>query len=125
MTTGRPLNNRKAVSGITLARQRRETGAVAIWRTVGAWHRTPVHRASLRRPGLARSQVQSLPGSARLCPGLASGAMTHQIDIAALIEEIERYLEAVDAFRAVGCRPTWRPDPAVPGGRNTCSPQDD
>jgi hypothetical protein len=84
-----------------------------------------VNRASPRRPGLARSQVPSLPGSARFGPGLASEAMTYQIDIAALMEEIERYLEAVDAFRAAGCRPTWRPDPAVPGGRNTCSLQDD
>jgi hypothetical protein len=84
-----------------------------------------VIRAPLRRPGLARSQVQSLPGSTRFGPGLASGAMTYQIDIAALMEEIERYLAAVDAFRAAGCRPTWRTDPAVPGGRNTCSLQDD
>jgi hypothetical protein len=51
--------------------------------------------------------------------------MTYQINIAALIEEIERYLAAVDAFRAAGCRPTWRADPAVPGGRNSCSLQDD
>jgi hypothetical protein len=51
--------------------------------------------------------------------------MTYQIDIAALIEEIERYLAAVDAFRAAGCKPTWRTDPAVPGGRHTCSLQDD
>jgi hypothetical protein len=51
--------------------------------------------------------------------------MTYQIDIAALVEEIHRYLAAVDAFRAAGCRPSWRTDPAVPGGRNTCSVQDD
>lgn len=51
--------------------------------------------------------------------------MTHNIDIAALIEEIERYLAAVDAFRAAGCGPAWRPDPAGLGGRNTCSLQDD
>ena len=51
--------------------------------------------------------------------------MTHNIDIAALIEEIERYLAAVDAFGAAGCGPAWRPDPAGLGGRNTCSLQDD
>jgi hypothetical protein len=33
--------------------------------------------------------------------------MTYDIDIAALIEEIRRYLAAVDAFRAAGCEPTW------------------
>ena len=77
------------------------------------------------RPGLARTPVPSLPGFARCGPRLASRAMTYEIDIAALIEEIQRYLAAVDAFRAAGCRPTWRPDPAAPGGRNTCSLQDD
>jgi hypothetical protein len=84
-----------------------------------------INRAPLRRPGLARSQVQSLPGSARFAPRLASGAMTYEIDIAALVEEIQRYLGAVDAFRAAGYRPTWRTDPAVPEGRNACSLQDD
>jgi hypothetical protein len=87
--------------------------------------RPNVHREPLRRPGLARRQVPSLPGSARFAPRLASGAMTYETDIAALIEEIQRYLEAVDAFRAAGCRPTWRTDPAVPEGRNACSLQDD
>jgi hypothetical protein len=51
--------------------------------------------------------------------------MTYETDIAALVDEIQRYLAAVDAFRAAGCRPTWRTDPAVPEGRNTCSLQDD
>jgi hypothetical protein len=52
--------------------------------------------------------------------------MTYEIDIAALIEEIRRYLAAVDAFRAAGCRPTWRPDPeAAPEGRQACSRQHD
>jgi hypothetical protein len=27
-----------------------------------------------------------------------------------LIEEIDRYLAAVDLFRALGCKPTWRPE---------------
>ena len=36
------------------------------------------------------------------------GAMTYEIDIAALIEEIRRYLAAVEAFRAAGCEPTWQ-----------------
>jgi hypothetical protein len=44
-----------------------------------------------------------------------------RLDITALIEEIRRYLEAVDAFRTAGCRPTWRTDPAAPEGRNSCS----
>jgi hypothetical protein len=35
--------------------------------------------------------------------------MEFDIDIAALIEEIQRYLAAVDAFRAAGCEPTWLP----------------
>ena len=34
--------------------------------------------------------------------------MTATFDIEALIEEIERYLTAVDAFRQAGCRLTWR-----------------
>jgi hypothetical protein len=29
-----------------------------------------------------------------------------------MIEEITRYLAAVDAFRAAGCEPTWRPEPS-------------
>lgn len=28
-----------------------------------------------------------------------------------LIDEIERYLTVVDAFRALGCEPTWIPEP--------------
>jgi len=27
-----------------------------------------------------------------------------------LIDEIERYLSAVDVFRALGCEPAWRPE---------------
>lgn len=27
-----------------------------------------------------------------------------------LVEEIARYLGAIDAFRADGCEPTWRPE---------------
>jgi len=33
---------------------------------------------------------------------------THRPD---LIDEIERYLAAVDVFRALGCEPTWIPEP--------------
>ena len=29
-----------------------------------------------------------------------------------LIDEINRYLAAVDAFRAANCEPTWRPEPS-------------
>jgi hypothetical protein len=48
--------------------------------------------------------------------------MTYRIDITALVEEIQRYLAAVDAFRAAGREPTWRPDPAAGAGREeTCS----
>jgi hypothetical protein len=48
--------------------------------------------------------------------------MTYRIDITALVEEIHRYLAAVDAFRSAGCEPTWRPDPATEAGREeTCS----
>jgi hypothetical protein len=32
----------------------------------------------------------------------------NQIDIEVLIAEIQRYLAAVDAFRAAGCLPQWR-----------------
>jgi hypothetical protein len=31
-----------------------------------------------------------------------------------LIEEIARYLAAVDVFRSVGCEPTWRPETVRP-----------
>jgi hypothetical protein len=34
---------------------------------------------------------------------------THRND---LIDEIERYLAAVDVFRALGCEPAWRPESA-------------
>ena len=44
----------------------------------------------------------------RLTRGPSVAAMTYEIDIAALIEEIRRYLAAVDAFRAAGCEPTWQ-----------------
>jgi hypothetical protein len=48
--------------------------------------------------------------------------MTNEIDITALVEEIRRYLAAVDAFRAVGCEPSWRRDsPAGAGEEATCS----
>lgn len=47
--------------------------------------------------------------------------MTYRIDITALVEEIHRYLAAVDAFRAAGCEPTWRTDPLTGAGREeTC-----
>jgi hypothetical protein len=36
--------------------------------------------------------------------------MTYLFNIEALVEEIRRYLAAVDAFRAAGCEPTWRTD---------------
>jgi len=36
--------------------------------------------------------------------------MTQDIDLEALLDEIRRYLAAVDAFRAAGCEPIWRAD---------------
>jgi hypothetical protein len=33
---------------------------------------------------------------------------------AELMEEITRYLATVDAFRSVGCEPTWRPEAIRP-----------
>ncbi|HKD34226.1 MAG TPA: hypothetical protein VKB73_12305 [Gaiellaceae bacterium] len=48
--------------------------------------------------------------------------MTDRTDIAALVEEIRRYLAAVDAFRALGCAPTWRSEPQAGVRREaTCS----
>jgi hypothetical protein len=35
--------------------------------------------------------------------------MFEENDTAKLMEEIDRYLAAVDLFRAQGCEPTWRP----------------
>jgi len=34
-----------------------------------------------------------------------------RIDREALLQEVERYLAAVDAFRAEGAAPSWRPEP--------------
>ena len=36
--------------------------------------------------------------------------MFHQSDTQKLLEEIDRYLAAVDLFRAENCEPTWRPE---------------
>ena len=35
-------------------------------------------------------------------------------DIEALIREAERYLAAVEVFRAEGCEPSWRLEPQLP-----------
>jgi hypothetical protein len=37
------------------------------------------------------------------------------LDVEALVEEIARYLAAVQAFRTEGCEPTWRPEVAAIG----------
>lgn len=37
-------------------------------------------------------------------------AMFEPMDAGKLIEEIDRYLAAVDLFRAEACEPTWRPE---------------
>jgi hypothetical protein len=36
--------------------------------------------------------------------------MNAHSETAKLLEEIGRYLAAVDLFRAAGCEPTWRPE---------------
>jgi hypothetical protein len=36
--------------------------------------------------------------------------MFEDADTGKLIEEIDRYLAAVDLFRAAGCEPSWRPE---------------
>jgi hypothetical protein len=45
--------------------------------------------------------------------------MTHdiatEIDGAGLLLEVERYLAAVEEFRAAGREPQWLPEPSVPG----------
>jgi hypothetical protein len=46
--------------------------------------------------------------------GLRNGDVvnaTLDIDLDALLREVARYLAAVDAFRAHGHEPTWRPEP--------------
>jgi hypothetical protein len=39
--------------------------------------------------------------------------MFDQGDIRKLMEEIDRYLAAVELFRSHGCEPTWRPEVAA------------
>ena len=77
--------------------------------------------AGRRTTHATRACPETRSGRARFpqpCSVPSVGAMTYEIDIAALIEEIRRYLAAVDAFRAAGCLPTWRPDPGpAPEGR--------
>ena len=44
-----------------------------------------------------------------------------------LVDEIGRYLAAVDLFRAQDCEPTWQPewaDRAVPLGRSSSDPRE-
>jgi hypothetical protein len=40
-----------------------------------------------------------------------------QTEVKTLIREIARYLSAVEAFRAAGCEPSWRPEPTSGGTR--------
>jgi hypothetical protein len=49
------------------------------------------------------------------------GAMNERpdIDFDALLEEIARYLAAVDAFRAASCEPTWLPEPTAAASAGT------
>jgi hypothetical protein len=39
--------------------------------------------------------------------------MNAKTDGATLLREIERYLAAVDLFRALGHEPRWKPEPAA------------
>jgi hypothetical protein len=45
------------------------------------------------------------------------------IDVDALLQEIARYLAAVDAFRAAACEPTWLPEPAASTSAGTPAPR--
>ncbi|HEY4621606.1 MAG TPA: hypothetical protein VIG93_07875 [Gaiellaceae bacterium] len=38
---------------------------------------------------------------------------TVTIDTASLVDEVQRYLAAVDSFRAEHCEPTWLPELAL------------
>jgi hypothetical protein len=38
--------------------------------------------------------------------------MLAQLDTRKLVEEIDRYLAAVELFRAEDCEPSWRPEAA-------------
>ena len=49
----------------------------------------------------------SAPAACPSLPRLKRG------DAATLREEVERYLAAVDAFRAEGCELDWRPEPTA------------
>jgi hypothetical protein len=44
--------------------------------------------------------------------------MFDQGDIRKLMEEIDRYLAAVELFRSHGCEPTWRPEVAADSTRS-------
>jgi len=37
-----------------------------------------------------------------------------RIDLDELLEQIDRYLGAVDLFRSVDCEPSWRPETSPP-----------
>ena len=69
-------------------------------------------------PGWRAAPFRAAPG------GPSVLRMTQHIDIEALFAEIRRYLAAVDAFRALGCEPTWHADPSAALGREaTCARQ--
>jgi hypothetical protein len=44
-------------------------------------------------------------------------ALQQALNAESLIEEIERYPSAVDAFRAAGCEPRWLAQSGTPGER--------
>jgi len=45
-------------------------------------------------------------------------AQQKRTDVEALIAEVERYLAAVDTFRAAGCEPHWRFEYPRPNSRS-------
>lgn len=72
-------------------------------RQVDAKHPRGAQTRACPEPGSRLARFQPL------CRRPSVEGMKNDIDIAALIEEIQRYLAAVDAFRHAGCEPTWQP----------------
>jgi hypothetical protein len=66
----------------------------------------PPIRLNGRTSSLARMKTLRSKGKSRSTAdaGLVGGGL----EAAELLDEIERYLAAVDLFRALGCEPTWR-----------------
>jgi hypothetical protein len=52
--------------------------------------------------------TQAFESNARVTAVLASPSTVVRMETDGLMQEIERYLEAVALFRALGCQPAWR-----------------